>query len=136
MFLINCNAAFGSCKHRRHNEHGGPNLIVPTVAICAAGILIGYVPTPKIGSVVALIPATAVSQDADTLNEDPGMMRARREYFDYATLLWPFVYRHGTDWRHVLGANVDATFEARMELHLQGNYAGPCSPREKAAEAS
>jgi thiamine kinase-like enzyme len=38
---------------------------------------------------------------------------------DYATLLWPFVHRHGTDWRHVLKANVDAAFEARMELHLR-----------------
>ncbi|HEY6393115.1 MAG TPA: aminoglycoside phosphotransferase family protein [Bryobacteraceae bacterium] len=38
---------------------------------------------------------------------------------DYATLLWPFVHRRGTDWRNVLGANVDAAFEARMELHMR-----------------
>jgi thiamine kinase-like enzyme len=38
---------------------------------------------------------------------------------DYATLFWPFVHRHGADWRHVLGAKVDEAFEARMELHLR-----------------
>jgi len=38
---------------------------------------------------------------------------------DYATVLWPFVHRHGTEWRHVLEANMDAAFEARMELHLR-----------------
>jgi len=38
---------------------------------------------------------------------------------DYATLLWPLVHRHGTDWREVLGVNVDEAFEARMEFHLR-----------------
>jgi len=38
---------------------------------------------------------------------------------DYATLLLPFVNRHGTDWRQVLGAKIDEAFEARMELHLR-----------------
>ncbi len=38
---------------------------------------------------------------------------------DYATLLWPLVHRQGKNWRDALGANFDAAFEARMELHLR-----------------
>jgi thiamine kinase-like enzyme len=38
---------------------------------------------------------------------------------DYATLLWPLVHRDGTDWRDVLGTNVDEAFEARIEFHLR-----------------
>ena len=38
---------------------------------------------------------------------------------DFATVVWPFVYRHDIDWRDLIGAEKDSSFLARMELHLQ-----------------
>jgi thiamine kinase-like enzyme len=38
---------------------------------------------------------------------------------DYATLVWPFVYREGKDWREFLAEGGDGRFAARMDLHLR-----------------
>ena len=38
---------------------------------------------------------------------------------DLATLVWPFVHSHGTDWRDLLGGEGDGPYAVRMELHLR-----------------
>jgi hypothetical protein len=38
---------------------------------------------------------------------------------DYATLVWPLVCEHDRDWRDLLGGERDASFAARLELHLR-----------------
>jgi thiamine kinase-like enzyme len=38
---------------------------------------------------------------------------------DYATLVWPFVFREGKDWREFLAEGGDGRFAARMDLHLR-----------------
>ena len=46
-------------------------------------------------------------------------MAAGDEAEDYATLVWPFVYREGKDWREFLAEGSDGRFAARMDLHLR-----------------
>ena len=38
---------------------------------------------------------------------------------DHATLVWPFVFSHGKNWRDLFGAQGDWRFAIRMDLHLQ-----------------
>src|SRR5260370_23846175 len=68
MLLINRNVALGSGKHGRHNEHRGPALIVPMVTVCAAGTLIGCVPTTEFAFLQFLDLHSVANQDFN-----PGM---------------------------------------------------------------